>query len=104
MQILIWSVRLVVVLLVVWFAAKNADPVTLHGYLDAEWKAPLVLFLLAFFAIGLVLGLGVSLVQMLRLKREVRQLNRVVQRHRRDHAHAAGEPPLPSAQPPLGGV
>lgn len=102
---MIWIVRLTVVLLVVWFAAKNADTVTLRGYLDAEWKAPLVLFLLGFFALGLVLGLAASLMQMMRLQREIRQLKRAVQRHEQDAA--VNLPPaqsLASSSLPPGGV
>lgn len=79
MQVLIWIVRLIVILLFVWFAAKNADPVELHGYLDSSLKAPLALFLLAFFGGGLLLGLLASLQSIFRLKREVRKLNRALQ-------------------------
>lgn len=79
MQILIWIVRIIVILLFVWFAAKNADPVELHGYLDASLKAPLALFLLVFFGGGLLLGLLASLPSTFRLRREVRKLNRALQ-------------------------
>ena len=84
MQILIWIVRVIVVLLFVWFAAKNADPVVLRGYLDSSLKAPLALFLLAFFGGGLLLGLLASLPSIFRLKREVRKLNRALQQKARD--------------------
>jgi lipopolysaccharide assembly protein A len=86
MQILIWIVRVVVILLIVWFAAKNADPVEIKGYLDSSLKAPLVLILLAFFGGGLLLGLLASLTTIFGLKREVRKLNRALQ-HK---AHEAG--------------
>lgn len=84
MQILIWTVRLIVILLFVWFAAKNSDPVTLNGYLDASLKAPLALFLLAFFGGGLLLGLLASLPSIFRLKREIRKLNRALQQKSRE--------------------
>ena len=79
MQILIWIVRVIVILLFVWFAAKNADPIVLYGYLDSSLKAPLALILLAFFGGGLLLGLLASLPSIFRLKREVRKLNRALQ-------------------------
>ena len=85
MQILIWIIRVVVVQLFVWFAAKNADPVTLHGYLDSSLKAPLALILLAFFGGGLLLGLLASLMSIFKLKREIRKLNRALQ-HRTQEA------------------
>jgi len=84
MQILIWIVRVIVILLFVWFAAKNADPVELHGYLDSSLKAPLALILLGFFGGGLLLGLLASLTTIFRLKREVRKLNRSLQQKVRE--------------------
>ena len=91
MQILIWIVRVIVILLLVWFAAKNADPVEIKGYLDYSLKAPLALILLAFFGGGLLLGLLASLPSIFRLKREVRKLNRALQQKARD-----SEAPLPA--------
>ena len=79
MQILIWIVRIVVILLIIWFAARNAEPVVLYGYLDSSLKAPLVLILLGFFGGGLLLGLLASLMTIFQLKREVRRLNRALQ-------------------------
>lgn len=84
MQILIWIVRAIVIVLFVWFAAKNADPIELHGYLDSSLKAPLALILLAFFGGGLLLGLLASLTSIFRLKREVRKLNRALQQKVRE--------------------
>jgi putative membrane protein len=94
MQILIWIIRVVVVLLFVWFAAKNADPIMLRGYMDATLTAPLALILLAFFGGGLVLGLMASLMTMFRLKREIRKLNRALQHKNRDEIAT-----LPPASP-----
>ena len=91
MQILIWIVRIVVILLIVWFAARNAEPVVLYGYLDSSFKAPLVLILLAFFGGGLLLGLLASLMTIFGLKREVRKLNRALQ-HKAHEASTALPP------------
>jgi uncharacterized integral membrane protein len=84
MQILIWIVRAIVIVLFVWFAARNAHVVELNGYLDASLKAPLALILLAFFGGGLLLGLLASLPSIFRLKREVRKLNRALQQKTRE--------------------
>jgi lipopolysaccharide assembly protein A len=84
MQILIWIVRGIVILLLVWFAAKNADPVVLNGYMDASVKAPLALILLAFFGGGLLIGLLAELMTIVRLKREIRKLNRALQQKNRE--------------------
>jgi lipopolysaccharide assembly protein A len=85
MNILVWIVRVVVVLLLVWFAAKNAGVVALHG-LGGALEAPLALILLAFFGAGLVLGLLSALLVIFRLKREVRKLNRSLQNRAREDA------------------
>jgi putative membrane protein len=97
MQILIWIVRVIVVLLFVWFAAKNAEPVVLYGYLDSSLKAPLALFLLAFFGGGLLLGLLASLPSIFRLKREVRKLNRALQQKAREADAALSAPAVGTA-------
>ena len=98
MNILVWLVRVVVVLLLVWFAAKNAGVVALNG-LGGSVEAPLALILLAFFGAGLILGLLSALLVIFRLKREVRKLNRSLQNRARDDA--ALPPPSQSIAPTL---
>lgn len=84
MRILIWFLRAVIVVLLLWFAVKNVDSVTLRGYLDYSVTAPLALIVLAFFGSGLLLGLLASLLTIFRLKREVRKLNRALQHKTRE--------------------
>ena len=79
MNAVVWTLRVSIVLLLAWFAAKNADTVTLYGWLDSRLQAPLVLVLLIFFGAGLLLGLVSSLLTIVKLKREVRRLNRALQ-------------------------
>ena len=57
MKILVWTIRIVIAVLLIWFAVKNSHMVDLNGYVDSTLKAPLVLILLAFFGGGLILGL-----------------------------------------------
>lgn len=91
MRILIWIIRITVIFLLLWFAAKNSELVTLNGYLDASIRAPLILILLFFFAAGLLLGLLASLMTIFNLKREVRKLNRQLQR--KTHEELTALPP-----------
>ena len=84
MKILVWTLRIVIAVLLIWFAAKNADPVTVRGYLDAAVTAPLALILLAFFGGGLILGLLASLMTIVQMKREIRKLNRALQQKNKD--------------------
>ena len=45
MRIVTWTVRLVIFLILLAFAAKNVAPVTLKFYFDKSWQAPLVVVL-----------------------------------------------------------
>jgi uncharacterized integral membrane protein len=100
MQALVWIVRFVVLLLIVWFATKNAHLVTINGVLDQKWQAPLVFVLLVAFVAGLVIGLLAWVPTVVRQRREIGRL-------RKTAAQLAGLPPPPVAPgtepPPLGG-
>jgi uncharacterized integral membrane protein len=76
MPVLIWALRLLVVLVLVWFALKNAQPVTLYGMLDYNWQAPLVLILLVFFAAGVLFGLLAAFGTVFKLKRQLSALKK----------------------------
>ena len=58
------------------FARKNDDPVTLRLFPGLVWEAPLVLMLLAFFALGALLGVLACLSRWFRQRREVLRLKR----------------------------
>ncbi len=98
MRVLIWIVRLIVVGLLVWFAAKNAGTVTLRGFLDSSIEAPLVLILLTFFGGGLLLGLVSSLGAVFKLKREIRKLNRALS-HANHPNHGQQPSPAQKGEP-----
>jgi putative membrane protein len=68
---LTWAVRLVVFVLLVAFAAKNVEPVTLRFYFDLALQAPLVLVLFAFFLLGALFGVAALLGTVLRQRREI---------------------------------
>ncbi|MGH8723181.1 MAG: lipopolysaccharide assembly protein LapA domain-containing protein, partial [Burkholderiales bacterium] len=57
MRILTWTIRIALFILLLAFAARNTEPVTLRFYFDFAWEAPLVVLLLAFFVAGAALGL-----------------------------------------------
>ncbi len=77
MKLLVWGLRFVILVVLVWFSVKNAGIVTLHAY-PWTWEAPLVLIILAFFAGGVLLGLLASVSTIWKLKREVRSLNKTL--------------------------
>jgi len=76
MQVLVWLFRFAIVLVLVWFAVKNAQPVTLHGLPDQTWQAPLVFVLLVVFVAGVVIGLLAWLPTVVRQRRELSRLRR----------------------------
>ncbi len=81
MRIVTWTVRLLIFAFVAAFAAKNVEPVKLRFYFDFLWEAPLVVVLLAFLALGAVLGLTATVGTMLRQRREIGRLRRELRQH-----------------------
>jgi lipopolysaccharide assembly protein A len=88
---LTWAVRLVVFVLLVAFAAKNVEPVTLRFYFDLALQAPLVLVLFAFFILGALFGIAALLGTVLRQRREISALKRSL----------SPAPPVPPMPPPI---
>ncbi|HEX6296767.1 MAG TPA: lipopolysaccharide assembly protein LapA domain-containing protein [Burkholderiales bacterium] len=76
MRLVTWAVRLFVFLLLVAFAAKNVEPVTLRFYFDLVLQAPLVAVLFAFFAAGALFGILALLGTVLRQRREISLLKK----------------------------
>jgi putative membrane protein len=71
MRYLMWFLRIVLFLLLLGFTVRNAEPVTLYYYFGYEWRAPLVLVILLFFALGVALGAAACLGTLIRQRREI---------------------------------
>ena len=54
LRYLSWMLRAVLFLMLLLFALKNTEPVTLRFFFGESWQVPLVLLLLIFFAFGAV--------------------------------------------------
>jgi uncharacterized integral membrane protein len=89
MQFLVWFLRIFIIAVLVWFAVKNAEPVTLYGLPEQTWRAPLVFVLLVVFVAGVVIGLLAWLPTVVRQRREVGRLKK-----------AAAEAAIPAAARP----
>ena len=76
MRLVTGTLWLAVFLILLAFAAKNTEPVTLRFWFDSAWRAPLVALLVAFFAAGAALGLAAALATLLRQRREIARLKR----------------------------
>lgn len=71
MRYLSWLLRIVLFLLLLGFAIKNSDLVTLRYYMGYEWQAPLVLIILVFLLVGIVIGIAANLGFVFKQKREI---------------------------------
>ena len=89
MRFLLWTLKLALFLLVLSFAVKNTDIVAVRYYLGYQWQAPLVLVLLAFFCLGVLVGIVSSLPHMLRQRRAIVTLRRELSARSRAVAPAA---------------
>jgi uncharacterized integral membrane protein len=63
-------VKILLFVLLLGFALKNSQPVTLHYFLGYVWQAPLVVLLLAAFVLGALSGVLALLPVLFRLRRE----------------------------------
>ena len=92
MRVLAWAIRIALFVVLAAFAAKNTDPVRLRFYFDLAWEAPLVALLLAFFAVGVALGVMAMLGTTLAQRRELARLERKI-RVEEPKAQIASQPP-----------
>lgn len=97
-----WFLRAVLFLLLLLFALKNTDSVTLRFFFGESWQLPLVLLLLIFFVFGAVLGLLACLPRIFRERREILALKRDLKAA--GEVRAPIEAPVDAALPPGPGV
>ena len=93
MRLLTWALRIALFILLLAFAAKNTDPVTLRFYFGLAWQAPLVAILLAFFAGGVALGLAAMSGSWLAQRRRIARLEREAAARSGVDAGVASQPP-----------
>lgn len=91
MRILVWVVRLVVFLLLLTWAVRNVQPVTLNWLGDYVWQAPLVVMLLVSFLLGVVATLLALSAKLLRQRRELADLRQTLAQ-----ASPSAEPSAPT--------
>lgn len=74
MRYISWLIQMFVFIILLGFALKNSQPVTLHYFFGYEWQSTLVIALLVFFSLGAVLGILATLGIWFRLRREISRL------------------------------
>ena len=76
MTFLTWALRFIIFFILLIFALRNTQPVSLRFILDHVWEAPLVIVLLVFFASGAILGILSVVGVIFRQRREIFRLKR----------------------------
>jgi len=76
MRILILALKLALFLVVLTFAVRNTDVVTVRYFLGWEWQSPLIFVMLIAFCAGIALGLLAALPKLFRQRREITTLKR----------------------------
>ena len=76
MRYLNWVLRAVLFIVLLGFAVKNDQPVTLRYFFSYEWQSSLVIVLLVFFAAGTAVGVLAMLGNVLQQRREIARLKR----------------------------
>lgn len=71
--------RAVLFILLLGFAVKNDQPVTLRYFFGYEWQTSLVVVLLCFFTVGVITGLLAMLSTLLRQRRTLASAQRELQ-------------------------
>ena len=85
MRYIVWALRIILFLLVLLFALKNTDPVTVRFFGDYTFAGvPLIVVLLLAFFVGALFAWLISIPTRLRKTREVGRLKSEVERLNRD--------------------
>jgi putative membrane protein len=74
MRILVWLARAFVFFTLFAFALNNQHKATVNWFFGVEWSAPMVIVVLAAFALGSVTGVLAMLPRWWRQRREARRL------------------------------
>ena len=78
MHYLNWFFRAVLFVVLLGFAVRNDQQVTLRYFFGYEWQSSLVIVLLIFFAAGTAVGVLAMLANVLQQRREIARLKRDV--------------------------
>ena len=95
MRLLVWLVRAAVFFTLFAFALNNREEATIHWFFEQQWRAPMVIIVLAAFALGCAFGIFAMVPSWWRHRR--------LARHRSDATISTFGPPAMTAatEPPL---
>ncbi|MDD4978828.1 MAG: LapA family protein [Gallionella sp.] len=78
MRIFSWLWRFITFIVLLGFAVKNNQPVTLRFFFEMEWHTSLVIVLLLFFTAGVAIGVLAMLFNLLQERKEITALKREI--------------------------
>ena len=93
MRYVLWVLKLALFVLVLSFAVKNTDTVTVRYYLGEAWQAPLIIVLLLSFCAGAVVGVLATFTHVLRQRRQIAGLRRALRMQERAGGGPTSNPP-----------
>lgn len=100
MKILFRTFAVVLFIVFFGFALKNTQEATLLFFMGYEMHGPLVLLLLAFFAVGAILGVFAMMPTMFRHRRELARQKKVIVKLEKEiqiQEFARTQPPMPDS-------
>jgi uncharacterized integral membrane protein len=89
-----WLWRFITFIVLLGFAVKNNQPVTLRYFFNTEWHTSLVIVLLLFFTVGVAIGVLAMMFNLLQQRREITNLKRDI-RVKKHLANIEGTQSLP---------
>ena len=98
MTLVIRLVALVLFIVFFDFALKNTDEVVLHFFCGSQARSPMILLLLAFFVVGVALGVLATTTMVMRYRSELSRLKKDAEQKKNEAADAARlrqQPPPP---------
>jgi putative membrane protein len=95
MKFFTWLIRALVFILLLILALANTQDATLKFVADYSWTAPLILIGLAFFLVGLLVGVLAALPALLRQRMENARLRRELKASRARPMVVPDVPPMP---------
>lgn len=103
MRIISWIFNFVLFLIALGFALSNTATTELRFLVgDLTWRAPLVIFLLIFFAAGVLVGLIAAVPALFRQRREIARLSRELRHTAKPEPQDVAPVPTETAGPGIG--
>ncbi len=101
MAVLTWTIRVVILLLLIWLAIQNTELATFSLTSDIRFPLPLIVLLFGFFALGLLMGVAILLPKNWGLRWEIRKLRKETEQQKAqlDKAGVMPEDPVVDVPP-----